>query len=753
SQQRAQAAADYLINEEAIPKTRVEVRWFGDAQPVASNTRQAGRLLNRRVEIKGLVSDVVKAQRVERFRTAPQVIVDGTPLAIDALGRFQTTLPMDQPRDQFTLTLEQADGKRLVLPLLLPTLTLVAPGSETLWLRHGHSDATYQLGLPLTGGATERRASYRLEGFTATTTQLELDGERVALDKEGRFTAPLILDEAPVSHDLVAQNAQGVRRIVTLTLSLSHQLESGEPYYLVPPVPNIEVVMPPKGVVLRSTLYTVTGQTEAGNRVEINGAAVTVDAQGKFAQTLTLSPGENPLKIRTIDRAGFSTTLEQQVTVKERNLFLLAFADGKISQIQPSAFDSGKTEQANRLFRDLNSVQTERLLTQLDPNTLYPVYGDGSTLVNDVQSQGKFYLAIESTTFNAKVGNYALNFSETELAAFQRTLYGVEASYRSEGKVDSGQAKSAVQAFASTVEQVHVRDELRTTGGSLYYLSHGQVIEGSEQLTLVIRDKDTGLVLSRQPLTVGQDYDLDAFAGRLLMSRPLASLASPFTGGGERLIASVALGGHPQYLQVDYEVKVSGYRQNGGGVRLEQQLGPVRLGATAINDDLGMGPYTLNGLDATIALNRYSRLQLELANSRGSDGVNYTSDDGGLSYASRPGDQSANGQAWKVAGELDLGAWFDQPERYTLSFYAKQLGAGFLANGTQLDGGRSQQGVTIKGQLSKRDTVTLRYDHSTTQGEINPLNNNSGSITSTTPSTLGNPTTPLSGTALGGPTA
>ena len=93
-----------------------------------------------------------------------------------------------------------------------------------------------------------------------------------------------------------------------------------------------------------------------------------------------------------------------------------------------SAFDSGQQE-LGEIFSDLTAQDNDRLLTNLDPESLYPVYGDNSTLVYDAQSQSKFYLALESDTVTALIGNYALNFTDTELAGYQRTLYGASATY------------------------------------------------------------------------------------------------------------------------------------------------------------------------------------------------------------------------------------------------------------------------------------------------------------------------------------
>ncbi|MEY5042413.1 MAG: hypothetical protein RLZZ414_1977, partial [Bacteroidota bacterium] len=51
SLQRAQAVADYLI-EKGIGKNRLMVKGYGSKFPVADNTSEEGRALNRRVNIK-----------------------------------------------------------------------------------------------------------------------------------------------------------------------------------------------------------------------------------------------------------------------------------------------------------------------------------------------------------------------------------------------------------------------------------------------------------------------------------------------------------------------------------------------------------------------------------------------------------------------------------------------------------------------------------------------------------------------------
>ena len=65
-----------------------------------------------------------------------------------------------------------------------------------------------------------------------------------------------------------------------------------------------------------------------------------------------------------------------------------------------AAFDTGSSETA-KLFSEIDSIENDRLVTNLDPDTIYPVYGDDSTLVYDTESQGKLYLALEGEQLEA----------------------------------------------------------------------------------------------------------------------------------------------------------------------------------------------------------------------------------------------------------------------------------------------------------------------------------------------------------------
>jgi len=117
-----------------------------------------------------------------------------------------------------------------------------------------------------------------------------------------------------------------------------------------------------------------------------------------------------------------------------------------------SALDTG-TNDYNKMFKNLDSVEHDRLLTNLDPDKLYPVYGDSSTIVYDAQSQGKFYLAVDSDEFHLLVGNYPIALTDTELARYQATLYGARAAYQSVSRSKYGKADTEIIVFGANVSR------------------------------------------------------------------------------------------------------------------------------------------------------------------------------------------------------------------------------------------------------------------------------------------------------------
>ena len=157
---------------------------------------------------------------------------------------------------------------------------------------------------------------------------------------------------------------------------------------------------------------------------------------GRFATSVELSDGNSRLVVQVTDPEGRSGTIEHDVEAPRHQLFLMAFADGKIGShsgdgafettgladdsdlyfdgrlafyakgrilgkyLITAAFDSSKGR-VEHLFDQVSVEDNEALLRNLDPDRYYTVYGDSSTIGYDAQSEGKLYLALESEQINA----------------------------------------------------------------------------------------------------------------------------------------------------------------------------------------------------------------------------------------------------------------------------------------------------------------------------------------------------------------
>ncbi len=742
SQERAEAAARYLMEEEDIPRERLVVRGFGSRRPMASNGLPEGRELNRRVEIKGLVGKVETISVTDQYRAEPGAVINGKTLPLQGGGVFQTQIE-PASATEFDIQLTSAQDKSSLARIAVPSLNLPAGEVRVPYGARDDEQGYYADARDVVARAAPEEIvmGFRLHGRTEPGNIVQLDDRRLPVEAAGRFAADIKLKQGVNFFTLLLRNEANFTRVVDLKVKVSARDENGALYLLVQPVPRLAVNFPPKDAALTSPVLVVSGATEPGNKVSVNAKEVALQDDGRFSTTVTLPLGHSSIEVNVSDPAGNSGRISRDIEVRDSKLFLLAFADGKIGQMQAkgyvqgagmdgasqfysegriayylkgviagkylvtSAFDSG-TNELGDMFKDLDRAENDRLLTNIDPDKLYPVYGDDSTVVYDSESSGKFYLAVDSDELHAVIGNYPVNFTDTELATYQRTLFGGRLAYQSLARTQYGAPDTQVAVFSAAVRQMHVRDELRATGGSLYYLSHGDIIEGSEQVTLVVRDKDTGLVLSRQPQQQNTDYNIRYVEGRILFTRPLAS-----TQADSRLVDRALLGGNPVSIEVDYETEAAFFEKSASGGRVRQQLNDhVAIGGTYVQDEGAAGQYQLQGLDTEIRLGKGTRLLAEMAQSEGSDGQSFYSDDGGLSFKETTPLDTSSGQAWKLAAEMDIGEWFGQANRYRMGAYMKRLGPGFISNGNSSEISSEKSGLNMSLQVSERDKVLLRQD-------------------------------------------
>src|SRR5262249_49790527 len=208
---------------------------------------------------------------------------------------------------------------------------------------------------------------------------------------------------------------------------------------------------------------------------------------------------------------------------------------------------------------------------------------------------------------------------------------------------------TSIAVFGAQAEHVHVHDVIAATGGTLYYLSHQEVTEGSAQVTLVVHDRITDNILARVPQRLGVDVVVKEFEGRLMFTRPVSSV---WDDGG--LIGDARLMGHPVDIEVDYETIGRAGEKTAMGGRVTQAVGDkLTLGTTIVDDGTAAGDYRLRGPDFAYNFSKGTRLTAELARSSGRTGRSFRSTDGGLRFDQDDDAATDAGMAWKTAGDLD----------------------------------------------------------------------------------------------------
>ena len=750
ARRRAEAAATYLHESLGVPSNRIVALSYGPDRPIASNETPEGRSKNRRVEISVEAKKVTRARVRDIPQEQPSVQVNGTPVEVGRDGRFAARVP-SQGADRLTVAMSDDEGRHVEASVPLPGLTIMSPVGRRV-LTFGASDEVCRVparaaGAPAPDG--EIAATCRFRGSTEAGNLVELDGTPLKVAANGTFATDLRLPAGETVFGILVRDRQGRRRIASLTVTVADRDKDGLAVVAEQGIPDLAIDLPPADAVLTSNTLGFTGRTDPGSRVTVNGQSVDVARDGAFAGSVELPAGATRLRVEVTDRQGRVGRIERPVSVGPPPLFLMALADGTIGRLKGHGFtEAAGVEKDSRLqaegrlavylkgtvagryliaasydsdrgetgsiFGDLKVEDERRLLTNLDPDKFYPIYGDDSTVVYDAQGRGRLYLALQGEALQALYGNYPLSLTDTELAAYQRTLHGARVVYQSSDRTAYGAPATRVVLFEAEVRQAHFRDELRATGGSLYYLSQQNLVEGSEEVTLVVRDKNTGLTLSRERQRAGLDYTIKYEEGRLSFQRAIGSVAPSGS-----LVDAQILSGHPVFIQVDYEALLGAFEKTSYGARARQQLGDhVAVGATYVEDEMGAGPYELRGLDTEIRLGKGSRIAAEVAETDGADSVSAVSEDGGLSYVSVPTTGLEEGKARKAAADLDVGEWFGHPGRLRLRGYVKDIDPGFSSNGNLREQGTDKSGVNATWTIGRTDTFDLRYDREQITGTV-----------------------------------
>ena len=336
------------------------------------------------------------------------------------------------------------------------------------------------------------------------------------------------------------------------------------------------------------------------------------------------------------------------------------FGMGKLSdKLRVTAHMDTRDNKVKDMFKDLHKSDTNSIFERVeDDDKFYPTYGDESYLRREVNTQGKLYLNVEYDKSSYLWGNYNTGLTATEFSQYNRSLYGAKADYRTRETTTYGEDRLNVVGFAAEPKALSSHDEFLGTGGSLYFLQHGDLVEGSDKVAVKLVNKTTNITEDIIYLQEGRDYQIDNYQGRIILTRPLSDISSDSFGS---IIKDNPRDGFENYLVVDYEYipdDADSLDNVTFGGRAKGWINDnVGIGGTYVSEEKDQYDYEMKGLDLTLRATEGTYVTTEFSRSEGTQiDSNFVSLDGGLNFdkIENPGREDKSGDAFRIAGVVSL---------------------------------------------------------------------------------------------------
>ena len=138
---------------------------------------------------------------------------------------------------------------------------------------------------------------YRIAGVTDPDVVLTVGDATIAVDPSGNFTREVQLKSGENVVSIVARDALG-----NVASTVVHLILDTEP-------PSLVVDFPIDGYLTEETDLNVSGRTDVGSDLTINGEDVPTDDKGRFSVRYDLSIGRQNLTILAKDQAGNEATV------------------------------------------------------------------------------------------------------------------------------------------------------------------------------------------------------------------------------------------------------------------------------------------------------------------------------------------------------------------------------------------------------------------------------------------------------------
>lgn len=316
-----------------------------------------------------------------------------------------------------------------------------------------------------------------------------------------------------------------------------------------------------------------------------------------------------------------------------------------------------------------------RLLRDIDPEEFYPVYGDSSLRGFDARSAERLYVRVDNKRSYLLYGDFQTGdglanttgvgtrggaIPQRSLGTYNRTATGLGWHY------ENDRVRTNVFAIEDSLRQVI--DELPSQGSGPYGLANNAVLEGSERVEVIVRDRNQpSRIVSVRPLARLVDYSFEPFSGRILLNQFLPAFDSDL---------------NPVSLRVTYELDQGTERfwvvGGDGQFRLNDRL---EVGGNYVDDRNPFASFQMGSANVGIRLGKSTFLALEAARTRSDVNTNP------INQYSTPALQDLSGEVEGDAYRLELA---HTGEAFDASVFAAQTDPAFNNAASPLYGGRGE---------------------------------------------------------------
>ena len=658
---RADAIARYIQKSLKLPLSAISTEGKGSKEPLASNNYESGRAKNRRVELiawfdeekehKTIAqSPISNRQNVCQYQPMAEspfnVTIDGQPMLTDGEANnadFQRCADVALNNADIQL---QYDNLSIKPALNVTSVVRHEDDNVKVWLQ-GYSNYSAFI-----DRAEVRFFSTTLSAQSKPILILPLDENYSAKWAHKQPLSALIQGEKLHYRMRVYNKDDTFDESQTFELALTQQTSTHLPVKTALLAGYGESHIAIQNIPLFGGTLTVNGKNiPANHQAYFLGQTLPVNDMGQFVSQQIIPSGVHTVEVAVLNDMGNGELFHRPIEFKQDDWFYVGMADitlgknsvdGPLDLLSKNGLDDdffvdgrlafygkgkwrdkytitasvdSQEEPIEDIFSNLDKKDPSSLLRRLEDDNHYAVYGDDSTLIEDAPTQGRFYAKINDDKSHLMWGNFVADIADTEFARVERGLYGANLHWNSEKLTTFGERAIQLKLFAAEAGTNAAYEELRGTGGSLYYLQHQDLTQGSERISVEVRDKDSDLVVSSTPLVAGQDYSIDALQGRVILTSPLSSISNDGL-----IVRTGGLSGHPTYLVVNYEYTPDFDELDDlalGGRASYWLNDNIKLGVTASKQKMEVQDHKLQALDFTYRYSPQSYLKIETAQTQG----------------------------------------------------------------------------------------------------------------------------------------